>query len=82
KKSLALCLNEPDNGKDEKRVEGRSFTTEIMVYQCDHAGVDVADYVNERIDTLEGELGDVRDKIEEPDEKVAELENSLTEMNG
>ena len=30
-------MNEPDNGKDEKRVEGRSFTTEIMVYQCDHS---------------------------------------------
>lgn len=43
-----------------------------MVYQCDHAGVDVADYVNERIDTLEGEL----------DEKVAELENSLTGIQG
>jgi len=58
KKAWLLCLNEPDNGKDEKRVEGWSFTTEIMVYQCDHVGVDVADYVNERIDTLEGEQPD------------------------
>lgn len=30
----------------------------------EYAGVDVADYVNERIDTLEGELGDVRDELE------------------
>ena len=32
KNAWLVCLTEPDNGHDRKNIQGRTFTTEIMVY--------------------------------------------------
>ena len=33
KEAWLVCLTEPDNGNDKKDIQGRTFTTEIMVYK-------------------------------------------------
>ncbi len=39
KAAWLFCLTEPDNGNDKKDIQGRTFTTEIMVYKLEKSAV-------------------------------------------